>query len=95
MIASQFPTLQVFVPVEPMARADVPSQRLPPVAAIQADDVVLMNGSPYRYSRCENFLGRNGLSKLTERRMHGSDEIGKLLRSHLMLDDVTLDDYRC
>jgi hypothetical protein len=95
MIALEPPSPQVFVPVEPMARADVPSQRLPPVAAIQVHHVILMNGSPHRYSGNQNFLGRNGLSKLTERLINGSDEIRNLIRSHLMLDDVALDDHRC
>jgi len=95
MIALEPPSPQVFVPVEPMARADVPSQRLPPVAAIQAHHIVLMNGSPHRHGGDQDFLGLNGLSKLTERLINGSDEIRNLIRSHLMLDDVALDDHRC
>jgi hypothetical protein len=95
MIAPQSPTLQVFVPIETVPRADVPSQRLAPIAAIQANHVILMNGSSHRHSGNENFRGRNGLSKLTERLIYGSDEIRKLLRSYPMLDDVALDDHRC
>ena len=95
MIVPQPPTLQVFIPVEPVAGADVPSQCLSLIAAIQAHHVILMNGSPHRYSGNQNFLGRNGLSKLTERLINGSDEIRNLIRSHLMLDDVALDDHRC
>jgi len=78
-----------------MSRADVPSQCLSLIAAIQAHHVILMNGSPHRYSGNQNFLRRNGLSKLTERLINGSDEIRNLIRSHLMLDDVALDDHRC
>jgi hypothetical protein len=78
-----------------MPRADMPSQCLSPIAAIQAHHVVLTNGSPHRHGRGKNFLGLNGLSKLTEGLMQGSDEITKLLRSHPMLDDVALDDLRC
>jgi hypothetical protein len=95
MIASQSPTLQVFIPIEPVARADVPLQGLPPVAAIQANHVILMYGSPRRHGWDQNFLCLNGLSKLTERLINGSDEIRNLIRSHLMLDDVALDDHRC
>jgi hypothetical protein len=73
----------------------MPSQCLAPIAAIQAHHIVMMNGSPHRYSRCENFLGLNGLSKLTERLINGNDEIRNLIRSHPMLDDVALDDHRC
>jgi len=78
-----------------MPRADVPSQCLSPIATIQAHHIVLMNGSPYRHGRGKNFLGLNGLSKLTERLIHGIDEIRNLIRSHPMLDDVALDDRRC
>ena len=95
MIAPQSPSLQVFIRIEPVPRTDVPSQCLAPIPAIEAHHVILMNGSPDRYSGNQNFLGRNGLSKLTERLLHGSDEIRKLLRSYPMLDDVALDDYRC
>ena len=95
MIAPQSPTLQVFIPAQAMPRADMPSQYLSPIATIQAHHVVLMNGSPYRHSGNKNFLGLNGLSKLTERLIYGSDEIRNLIRSHPMLDDVALDDHRC
>jgi hypothetical protein len=54
-----------------------------------------MDGSPHRYRRNQNFLGLNGLSKLTERLIYGRDEIGYLLGSHPMLDDVAPDDHRC
>jgi hypothetical protein len=47
MIAPQSPTLQVLVPTEPVPRAYVPSQRLAPIAAIQANHVILMNGSSH------------------------------------------------
>jgi hypothetical protein len=56
MIAPQSPTLQVFIPIEPVARADVPLQGLPPVAAIQANHVILMYGSPRRHGWDQNFL---------------------------------------
>ncbi len=95
MIVPLSPTLQIFIPAQALPRADVPSQGLAPIAAIQAHHVVLMNGSPHRYGGNQNFLGRNGLSKLTERLIHGRDEIRKLLRSHSMLDDVALDDHCC
>jgi hypothetical protein len=95
MIASQSPTLQVFLPVEPVSRADVPSQRFSSVAAVQANHIVPLHGSPHRYSRDKNFFERNGLSKLTERLMHGGDEIRNLICSHPMVPHVTPDDRRC
>src|SRR6266851_7324813 len=70
MIAPQSPTLQVFIPAQAMSGADVPSQRLAPIATIEAHHVILMNGSPDRHSRSTNFLWLNGLSELTERLLH-------------------------
>jgi hypothetical protein len=93
MIAPQSPTLPVFVPIEPVPRADMPSKRLPPVAAIQANHVILMNGSPYRHGGNQNFLGRNGLSNLTDSSMDCGDEVGKLLWSHRVVPNVAADDH--
>jgi hypothetical protein len=95
MIAPQSPSAQVFIPIESVLGADVPSERFAPIATIEAHHVVLMNGSPHRHGRGKNFLGSNGLSNLTERLIHGSDEIRNLIRSHPMLDDIALDDHRC
>jgi len=73
----------------------VPSQCLSSIATIQAHHIIMMDGSPYRHRRNQNFLRPNGLSKLTERVVHGSDEIRNLIGCHPMLDDVALDDVRC
>jgi len=70
VIAPKSPSAQVFIPTEPVPRADMPSQRLAAIAAIQAHHIFLMNRSPYRHCGNQNFLGDNGLSKLTERLMH-------------------------
>jgi hypothetical protein len=95
MIAPQSPTLQVFIPPQAMSGADVPSQRLAPIATIEAHHVILMNGSPYRHCGYQNFLGRNGLSNLTDSSMDCGDEIGKLTGCDGMMPDVALDDHRC
>jgi hypothetical protein len=95
MIAPQSPSLQVFVPIEPVSRADMPSQHLRPIATVEAHHVILMNGSPYRHGRDKNFRRFNRLSKLTERLINGSDEIRNLIRSQPMLPYVALDDHRC
>jgi len=92
MIAAQAPPLEVFVPIKPVPRADVPSQRLPPVAAIQAYHVLVMNGSPHRHGGNTNFLGLNRLSKLSQGAVHRSDEIRKLICPQLMMSHVARDD---
>ena len=94
MIAPQSPPLQVLISAQSMLAVDVPSQRLPSVAAVQTNHVFLMNGPPYWHSGSPNLLGLNGLSKLAERLMHGSDDLRKLLRAHSMLPYVAADDLR-
>jgi len=93
MIAPQSPTLQVFVPVQAMPRADVPSERLAPIAAIQAHHVILMNGSPYRHGGNQNFLCLNGLSELTQRMMNCGNQVRKLLWSQRVVPNVAADDH--
>ena len=75
MIAAESPTLQIFISAQAVSRGDMPAQRFPPVAAIQAHHVILMDRSPYRYGGGQDFLRLNGLSKLTERSVDRNDEI--------------------
>jgi hypothetical protein len=56
-----------FTTASPIAGAVAASS---PYSPIQAHHVVLPNGSAYRHGGNQNFLGPNGLSKLTERLMH-------------------------
>ena len=70
MIIPQAPTPQVFVPAQAMLNADMPSQHFPPVAAIKANHILVAHRLPYRYSRCQNFLGLSGLPKLTKGSMY-------------------------
>jgi hypothetical protein len=94
MIAPQSPTLQVFVPIEPVLGADVAPESLGPIATIEAYHVILMNGSPYRHGGNQNFLGRNGLSKLSDSSMDCGDQIRNLAGSDRMMPHVTPDDFR-
>jgi hypothetical protein len=94
MIAPQSPSLQVFVPIERVLRADMPLEHFSSVAAIQANHIILVHGSPHRYSRCENFLFSNGLSEVTQRVMNCSDQVRKLLWSQGVVPNVAADDHR-
>ena len=94
MIGPQSPTLQVLIPAQPVLTIDVPSQRLPPVAAVQTNHILLAHGTPDRHSRGQDLLGLNGLSKLAESLMHRSDNLRKLLRVQLMLPYIAPDDLR-
>ena len=92
MIAPQSPSLQVFVPVECVSRADMASQCLAAIAAIHADDIIVVHRSPYRYGRCENFLFSNGLPEVTQRVMDCGDQVRKLLWSQRVVPHIAPDD---
>ena len=79
MTAPQPPPLPVFIPVQAVAGADVPSQRLRSVAAIETSHIVPMHGSSHRDSRRENLVWLGRLSKLTDRPVNGGNQIGKLI----------------
>ena len=91
MIAPQSPSLQVFVAIERVSRADMASEHFSSIATIQANDIIAVNGSPHRYSRCENFLCLNGLSEVTQRVMNCGDQVRKLLWSHRVVPNVAAD----
>jgi hypothetical protein len=93
MIAAQSPSAQVFIPTESVLATDVASERLGPIATIEAHDVVLMNGSPHRHGGNQNFLCLNGLSKVAQRVMNCGNQVTKLLSSHRVVPNVVADDH--
>jgi hypothetical protein len=93
MMAPQSPSLQVFVDIERVLRADMTSEHFSSVAAIQANHIILVHGSPHRYSRCENFLCLNGLSEVTQRVMNCGDQVRKLLWSQGVMPNIAADDH--
>ena len=94
MIASQPPPPSVFIRAQAMASADVAAECLAPIAAIQANHVILMNGSPYRHGGNQNFLCLNGLSELTQRMINCGNQVRKLLWSQRVVPNVAADDHR-
>jgi hypothetical protein len=70
MIAPQPPPLPVFIPVQAMADADMPSQHLAAVAAIETNHVVMAYRLSHRHGGITDFLRLGRLPKLTERPMY-------------------------
>ena len=70
MIAAQTPPPPIFISIQTVADAEVPSQRLAAVAAIETNHIVMAYRLPDRHSRSQNFFRLNLLSKLTERPMY-------------------------
>jgi hypothetical protein len=62
MIAPQPPPQKVFIAVQAMPGRDVPSQRLPPVAAIKTSHMVPVDGPSHRHSGSENLVWFGRLS---------------------------------
>ena len=75
MIAPQPPPPQVFIAAQAVAGADMPSQRLSPVAAIETNHIVPMHGSSHRHSRSQNLFWLGRLSKLTDRPMNRGNQV--------------------
>jgi hypothetical protein len=80
MIAPQSPSLPVFISAQAVAGADMPSQRLPSVAAIETSHTVSLDGPSHGHSGSETLVRLGRLSNLTDRPMNGANQIGKLIR---------------
>jgi hypothetical protein len=94
MIAPQSPTLQVFIAAHAVPGADMSSQRLSPIAAIQAHHKVVAYRSPHRYGGNPHLFWLGRLSQVTHLSVDCGDEIGNLICSQLMMPYVTPDDLR-
>ena len=70
MTAPQSPPLAVFIAAQTVPGADMPSQRLPAIAAIETDHIVPVHGMTHRYSGSENLIWLGRLSKPTDRPMN-------------------------
>jgi hypothetical protein len=79
MVAAQPPSLPVFISAQTVPGADMPSQRLPPVATIETDHIVPVHGTTHGYSGSKNLLWFGRLSNLTDRPVNGGNQIGKLI----------------
>ena len=93
MGAPQPPPLAVFISAQTVSGEDMPSQRLPSVAAIETNHIVPVDGPSHRHSRSANFIWLGRLSKLTDRSMNRGDQFGKLIRPQPMVPDIALDDF--
>jgi hypothetical protein len=92
MVFPQSPSLQIFVRGETMPCTDMPTYHLGPVAAIEADYIVVAHRLPYRHSRSQNFFGLTWPSKPSKRSMNRRNEFWDLTRSNPMMPNITLDD---
>jgi hypothetical protein len=79
MVTPQPPPLPIFISAQTMPGADMPSQRLSPVAAIETNHIVPVHGTTHRHGGSENLVGLGRLPKLTDRPVNGGNQFGKLI----------------
>ena len=73
----------------------MPAEHLPAPAAIQADDMIVVNGSPDRNCGCSRTLGfRRRFAELSECLMDRGDQNGELIRLDLIAPNIGGDDRR-
>src|SRR5215469_7016634 len=93
MVGPQSPASPIFVPAQAVSAANVAAEGFSPIAAIEANHIVVAYRLANRDSRGECFFGRGLLSKLTETFVYGRDEVRKLICPDLILSQVTPDDF--
>ena len=78
-----------------MGGRHMPTQHLPAPAAIQADDMIAMNGSPDGNSRgsLDDGFSRR-LTEFPERLMDGRDQGGELVGRELIASNIGGDNFR-
>src|SRR5215472_7324301 len=92
MIPPQPPSRQIFIRAQPMLCVDMPTQRFPSEAAVEANHILVADRLPYRNSRSVNFLRLKWRSKLTKCSMYQCDEFWNLTGYDCMVPHVALDD---
>jgi hypothetical protein len=93
MVLGKFPASTILVDAQFMSGREMPSEHLAAPAALQADYIVAMDGSPNRHGRRPPSLGFGcQFSETGERLMDGRDERPELVRSDLVSPNVPGDD---
>ena len=89
----QPPAPQILIPAQAVSAADVAAKGFPPVAAIEANHIVVPHGLAHRDSGGEHFFDRSLSSKLAKASVHGGDEVRKLTSPDCIMSQVAPDDF--
>jgi hypothetical protein len=92
VIGQQFPTGAIFVNGQPMSGRHMPAEHLPAPTAIQADDMIVVNGSPHRHCRGSLDQGFCRFAETTEGLMNGRDQRRELIRRDQIASNIGGDD---
>src|SRR5262249_59283798 len=93
MIAPQPPPLPIIISTQSVPGRDVPSQHLPPVAAIETNHIVPVDGPSHRNGGNKNLVWLGRLSKLNDRPLHRGNQIPQLNGPPTMGAHITLDPF--
>jgi hypothetical protein len=94
MVRLQSPASQIFRPAQTVSAADVAAEGFSPMAAIEANHIIVAYGLANRDSRGECFFGKGLLPEPAKASVDDRDEIRKLTCSDVMVSQVTPNDFR-
>ena len=93
MLSGEVPAITILLNGQPMAGNQMPSEYQAAPAALQANDIIAMNGSPDRHRWCRLSLGFGGrFSESGERLMYGGDQGRELIGRDLVSPNISCDD---
>ena len=93
MVVRQVPAPQIFANLQSVSHGEVTAQGLTPEPAFEADDLVALNRSSYRYRGRPHWLRLNRLPELADRLLHRGNQRRQLIKCEGMITDITCDDF--
>jgi len=92
MIAGQLPAPQIFGDLQPVSGSEVTPQRLAAKAALETDNMVVLNGALDRHSRHSRRLGLNRRTELADGPLDRGDQRRELVRRQHVISDIAGND---
>src|SRR5215472_11221998 len=94
MVGPQSPASPIFLPAQAVSAANVAAEGFSPIAAIEANHIVVAYRLANRDSRGECFFGKGLLPEPAKASVDDRDEIRKLTCFDFMVPQVTPNDFR-
>src|SRR5215467_3934439 len=94
MIRPQTPASPIFLPAQAVPAADVAAKGFSPIAAIEANHIVVAHGLANRDSGGECFFGNGLLMEPIKAYVDDRDQIRKLIGTDFVVSQVTPNEFR-
>src|SRR5215831_12057336 len=94
MVRLQSPASQIFRPAQTVSAADVAAEGFSPMAAIEANHIVVAYGLANRDSRGQCFFGKGLLTEPAKAHVDDRDQIRKLICTDFVVPQVTPNEFR-